>query len=136
MPLVYEYRCSITRNTFESWTRADRVECPYHLDCYGNRIFHFRTKPQSQTWKPHFNISLGRWVNSRQDYLDGLKIAGEEASRHTGLEHNYEPVDYNDRAAVGITDEAYEETKEHDAKIGEKVRRELGDYKYVDATSN
>jgi hypothetical protein len=59
----------------------------------------------------HYNPTVGRYVTGQRDFKDGLKRASESATLRTGTEHNYQPADLNDMAAVGATEEGLEHSK-------------------------
>lgn len=51
---------------------------------------------RSQTFEPHYNHSVGAFVQSRRDFTDALKRGSDEASEVTGVTHNYRPADPRD----------------------------------------
>ncbi len=91
------------------------------------------TRPMQRVWKlgfempmqEHFNQSVGKPISSMRQYRDELKRKSEIASETTGIEHRYVPVDMNDRAALGVTNEGIAESNAHREKIGEKLLPEL-----------
>jgi hypothetical protein len=42
-------------------------------------------------FQPHYNWSVGAYVNNDREYRDELKRAAERNSEATGLTHTYEP---------------------------------------------
>lgn len=79
-----------------------------HVLCF---VFH---KPMRE----HYNPTLGRRVRGQRDFRDGLKRASEAATLRTGTLHDYQPVDLNDEAALGVTEDGREENA--------KMRRDTG----------
>lgn len=53
-------------------------------------------------WKAHFNHSVGKVVNSRQEFKDALSRGSDEASERTGMDHKFVSVEAGD--APGVTD--------------------------------
>ena len=43
------------------------------------------------TFQPHFNHSVGAYVNTDREFRDELKRCSERNSIATGTDHNYEP---------------------------------------------
>lgn len=114
MPL-FEYLCDSCGH-FQSLTRGDRQRCP---NCGATSRRRFAFNPKSP-FQDHYNMSVGRYVHNETDFRDGLKKASETQTLRTGLEHHYEPIDYRDRDACGITDEhiaALDETKRREAAV-------------------
>jgi putative FmdB family regulatory protein len=111
---IYEYLCDACGTRFETMTRGDRARCAGCGAQGARRRFSFR---QQSTFPDHFNQAVGAHVTNERDFKDRLKKAGEEASIRTGIDHVYEPIDYSDRAACGITDD-------HIARLEETKRRE------------
>lgn len=44
----------------------------------------------------HYNATVGKEVSDMKGFKDDLKRKSEEATLRTGIEHNYEPIDYSD----------------------------------------
>jgi len=57
------------------------------------------------SFQPHYNTSVGRWVNTYNEFRDALKEKSDEASARTGIEANYVPVDMADQSAFGVNDD-------------------------------
>ena len=96
----YSYRCDSCGEVLSS-QRGDRVPCP-RCGLTASRRFSFR---QQTSFREHFNNSTGTYVTNQRQFRDDLKRGAEEATRKTGVFHDYEPVDYADREKFGITDE-------------------------------
>jgi hypothetical protein len=41
--------------------------------------------------RPHFNYSVGRYINNDREFRDALKRRGEQNSLATGLDTDYQP---------------------------------------------
>lgn len=128
MPL-YEYKCP-EGHKFESEIRADKIYCTEHV-VGAQRVWSWRMPKEISNFQPHFNLALGKWVNSKREFEDGLKLASQAASISTGVEHNYQTIYPSDIDQVGISSEAVEECKEHDAKVGQLERLKAGDNEYL-----
>lgn len=107
---IYAFRCRECGRTSES-IRRDVLPC----NCGGvlRRDFRFAFKPPTPA---HFNHSVGAYVTNDRDFRDKLKEKSEEASARFGLDVSFAPIDYHDKASVGVTDEGLYETekKKHD----------------------
>lgn len=100
MPM-YEFKCKQCRLVYTLMSRTD-PKCPRCNAKEAARVFSFNPLTSFQ---PHYNISVGKWVNSEREFKDALKVASANATLRTGIEHNFVPVDARDREAVGATDE-------------------------------
>lgn len=65
----------------------------------------------SRGFTPHYNHSVGKYVNNYQEFKDELSRASESASERLGIEHNFQPIDGTDKSAIGVTDEGMDETR-------------------------
>ena len=104
MPL-YAYRCRECGATRDSLRRDDVRVCP----CGGVSRRDFSSVHLApQSFRPHFNIALGQYVRTDQEFRDGLKRASEHESQVTGCEHSYEPLYPSDTGKdgnrIGVTD--------------------------------
>ena len=75
----------------------------------------------ASSFQPHFNHAVGAPVNNEREFRDKLKKAAEIETEKTGVYHDYQPVDYADRDAFGITDDhlaALEPTLKREADQG------------------
>lgn len=70
----------------------------------------------SPSFTEHYNKSLGMYVPNRKIMDDAFKVASEQATLNTGVEHHFVPKDPYDHEAFGITQEHIEENKEHYSK--------------------
>jgi predicted RNA-binding Zn-ribbon protein involved in translation (DUF1610 family) len=112
---VFEFLCDSCGQIL-SLQRGDRMPCP-NCGLTARRRFSFNRQTMFQD---HYNTSVGKYVTSDQQFRDELKRGSEAATLRTGLEHHYEPVEFADRAAFGITDEhiaALEPTKKREREM-------------------
>ena len=58
-------------------------------DCFGCHVLTLSIG--APVFQPHYNWSLGEYVNNDREYRDHLKRAAERNSQATGLTHEYEP---------------------------------------------
>lgn len=61
-------------------------------DCFGCRVKTINLRNRT-AFQPHFNYSVGDYVDSELAFTDALKRRAEENSIATGTEHNYEMRD-------------------------------------------
>lgn len=61
----------------------------------------------------HYNHSLGTYISNTRQLKDGLARKSEAATLATGIEHTFQPITLNTKAAHGITDEGLYETAKH-----------------------
>lgn len=114
---IYGYRCRECGEERESTRRDDSQPCR----CGGVSRRQFSVNVAGMSFQPHFNHSVGAFVNSSRHFDDVLKRRSEENSLRTGVDHNYTRIDGDEAKsmkAVGATDEGLEHTK--------KVRRDTG----------
>lgn len=123
--MTYEYRCKQCGTVSES----QHYEAPgvtLDLPCAqcGGRQVRIFSRPRiqhSRDCDPHFNQTLGREVGTRREFVSELHRKSDEMSERLGTEHRYEPIDWADRDACGVTDEGTDE-KFH----AERTRKGIG----------
>lgn len=121
----YEYTCAI-HGSFRSDTRADSIKCSYE-DAMGypcnrpaRRVWGFAFKP---IMHGHYNNAVGGYVSSEAQFRSELARASEAASTpHTIIDdvgekheiakpqHNFVPVDWRDKEALGVTNQGLDAT--------------------------
>ena len=71
----------------------------------------------------HYNATVGKEVSDMRGFKDDLKRKSEEATLRTGIEHNYEPIDYQEvRPVVEKTDMVgLEDTNRARVKAGHRT---------------
>lgn len=58
--------------------------------CFGCCVLTLSIQP-TPCFQPHYNYSVGRYVNNDREFRDALKYRAEQNSIATGLTHDYEP---------------------------------------------
>jgi hypothetical protein len=67
------------------------------------------TKPAIKLSMPeHFNDSVGEYVSNERQFNDALKHKSDSMAERLGMNVNYQPIDWSDRKALGVTDEGIE----------------------------
>ena len=107
MPL-YEYRCRNCSLT-ELSTDQDRHTITGCDHCGGTlkRVYSVNVPGPRAVFEPHYNYSVGAYVNSWSDFESKLRCRQDQQVEVTGLEHNYTPIhpaDYKP-ANLGVSDE-------------------------------
>ena len=111
---IYEYQCDACGRTIESLQRGDRHPCECGLSA--SRQFGFRRARPS--FESGYNPSVGRYVSSMGELKSEFARESERQTRELGIEVDIQPIDYSDRAAVGITDADIDRMTEEKAKAG------------------
>lgn len=81
-----------------------------HFDpssCFGCKLQTIYLSPPA--FQPHYNYSVGKWVNSDKEFRDELKRAAEANSIITGTYHNYEPRYPGDTQPLQAADQVLED---------------------------
>jgi hypothetical protein len=73
----------------------------------------------------HFNHSVMEPVSSMRGYTDILKRRSEEAFLHTGIEHDFKPLEWGDAQAFGATNEGIHESNVERSRIGAPLLPEI-----------
>lgn len=122
---TYEYRCPECKNRsqlqmsigeYSLWSQFECVEC--YCGTTMVRVFSFNQKPMMPE---HLNSTTGQVVRSERDFRDQLKRQSEAETVRTGIEHNYVPVDVQDRQTLGVTAEGLDATYNRRRKLGMKT---------------
>lgn len=71
--------------------------CP---DCGANDWGRVYSLSVHRPMADHWNNTTGQVVGSMREFKEQLKRKSEEATLKSGIEHNYEPIDYSDFAHV------------------------------------
>lgn len=118
---IYEYRCSTCGAEFEeSLTIAEYAShtskylCP-DCDVPLSRIFSVSIKT---SMPEHYNHSAGEYVSNERQLRDSFKRQSAMASERTGIEHNFVPVDPQDRKKLGVTAEGLDATYNRRRQLG------------------
>jgi len=67
-------------------------------DCFGCKIKTIQLRSHT-AFQPHFNYSVGRYIQTELEFRDTLKRRAEENTIATGTEHDYEMRDPGELAA-------------------------------------
>lgn len=101
--------CGWTDDEFGDCGIGESIEGPCPLCNSGPRqrivsfAFH-RGMPE------HYNMAVGKHVSNSRHFSDELKRKSEELTIRTGMDYDYQPVDYRDKDACGATDEGLDST--------------------------
>lgn len=123
--MKYEYECPF-HGPFRSDTRGDSHPCIYRIEfdrlCArpSRRVWGFGFKPIIHSY---YNPAVGREISSNAQFRSELARASEAASTpHVEIDdygnshvitkapHNFVPVDWRDKAALGVTNEGLDST--------------------------
>ncbi len=58
-----------------------------------------------RSFQAGYNPFVGQYVSSARQYKDIVKKGSDDASEQTGIEHDYQLVDFHDKEALGIKQE-------------------------------
>lgn len=111
---IFEYICDSCGHRTESMTRGDIHHCGV-CGLTAKRRFSFRV---ASSFQGHFNQAVGSFVSNETEFKDKLKLASEEQSIAQGITVDYQPIDMQDRAACGVSEEGAAVAIEARAKAG------------------
>lgn len=134
---VYQYKCRDCDNrvsaTWDIATYEEMRKRPPICECQTKlpklpegrmkprpmvRVFSFTVKTSMQE---HHNHTTGQMVSSDKQFRDQLKRQSEEATIRTGIEHNFQPVDANDKQTFGVTNEGLDATYNRRKELGMRI---------------
>lgn len=78
-------------------------------NCFGCKIKTIQVQ-SGPVFKPHYNWSVGSYVNNDQEYRDQLKRCAERNSIATGLDHDYEPRYPGETQPIREADQVFDDT--------------------------
>lgn len=109
----YDYKCDHCGFHVELPEGAVK-NCP-HCGMVMRKKFSFSV---GKSFEPHFNHSVGQYVQSEKHMRDILSRQSDVQSERLGVEHRFTYVDPADTKALGVTEEGlYEQARVHsDAK--------------------
>lgn len=126
---IYDYRCpecgfkDSLSLTIDEYSSIEIMEC--NCGTAMVREYSFSIKPMM---KEHMNNTTGQVVSSERQFKDQLKRQSEMATIRTGIEHNFVPVDIQDKATLGVTNEGldatYNRRKQLNMAIPDAIRPE------------
>lgn len=103
--MIYAYRCRSCGVRTDSTERADNLGA---CGCGSVMLRDWAAVQVSpQTFKPHFNHSVGMHVDSARAFDDALKQRAEENTAATGVEHSYAPIYPGDMQRPTADDEIF-----------------------------
>lgn len=111
---LYSFRCDSCGSTSSAWYPMSEGPQPHpHTGCGTfQRVWTVPAQPKS--FQPHFNHSVGRYVNTMAEFNAALARGADEASARTGVEHRYRAADRDAAPDLGVTDNG---TGEQTAKV-------------------
>lgn len=120
MPL-FDYRCPqghLTTDQFHPITESvSAIPCPQCTEL-ARKVLSFPAIRKGL--QPHFNHSVGRYVQSDADLRAAFSEKSDAMSRQTGIDHNYVPLDHQEaREVCGVTDEGLDSTRRRQVDSGE-----------------
>lgn len=93
--MLFEYKCPECGTLEYSNERGDRLE----RECQGchHSLLHRQFAVNlARPMMPHFNATVGKEITSMRGFKDELAKKGEEYTRQTGMEVNYQPLEPGD----------------------------------------
>lgn len=123
---MYEYKCPECGGRRKSHQRGNKLMFKQPCDCgyegFFKRVFGFALKP---IMHEHFNHTVGKPISDMKQMRSELDRASDEATRQTGIEHRFRPVEYGDAAAVGATAEGIHEANVIRSRNGDPLLPEI-----------
>ncbi len=118
--MIFGYKCPVCKQSYVSKERADRLDricvgcghTPLHRDYSGISL----QRPMQE----HYNASVNAVVSSPRGFYDALKRREQEASEYDGLDHDFQPIDISDPAAVGVNGVGLDATQDARRREGLK----------------
>lgn len=121
MPL-YTYACDGCGTQVDTEIRADAGTAPCLVcDPNGNTTTRWQRKWGFSAIPPmreHFNHTLGKPISDMNKFKSELARKSDEASEQTGMEHNYQPLEYGDHKAFDASSEGIYESNVQRSRIG------------------
>lgn len=104
----YEFRCKghATASVFN--TKCEQPPAPSCPQCGATMKRKFTVFAFKEPMPEHFNDSVGEYVTNERSFKDALKHKSDGMSERLGMDVNYQPIDWQDRKSLGVTDEGIE----------------------------
>lgn len=129
----YNYRCRLCGAeqslvmTIDQYTNM--VVPPFCPTCNEPMVRRYFKPATPTTFQPGFNMSLGRYIGSERELRSAFNQLSEEATRRTGIEHNYQPHDPRDTdfaQANGVNEKGLDATAARKRQMGLTDRKTFG----------
>lgn len=122
--MKYEYRCPECdyRVRWDECKNRHVAFCPEHEVQKFKRVFGFS---HVKSMESHFNNTVGKPISSMRQFKSELARKSDEATLRTGIEHNYQPVEWGDKERLGVTGEGIYESNKRRAEIGAPLLPEI-----------
>jgi hypothetical protein len=108
---LYPFRCRSCSYTEDTLTNEPHP-CPH---CSGLMKRTWTTVQFSPSpFQPHYNYSVGAYVNSQQEFNDVLRRKGDAMSERLGMDTSYAPLhpaDFTETKTLGVTEEGLDSTR-------------------------
>jgi hypothetical protein len=82
--------------------------CTNLPSCFGCKIKTLQLQ-SGPVFQPHYNYSVGSYVNTKQDYVDALNRCADRNSEVTGTLHSYEPRYPGDNEPIRSADQVLDD---------------------------
>lgn len=106
---MYSYRCQC--GEVLSTSRHPTIVCSAgHI---ARRVFSFYSPPPKTQFQPHFNHSVGEFVQSKRDFLDKLNRKADIQTEALGYEQKYSMIEPGDVSPPEPVDPPKPQPKEH-----------------------
>jgi len=107
---IYEFKC-VVHGVFQDWRELGETQPPGCPNCGIKMTRKYSLFAPKMGMAPHFNVALGRYVESEADLKDGFKTLSEQQSLKDGIDRSFIPVDPREaKTELGVTDEGLDAT--------------------------
>lgn len=91
---TYAFRCEGCGASPEFYAPISEGPPPHPVcpSCETTALVRIYSIAIPKPYEPHWNKSVGKYVQNDREFRDALKVASEEQSRRTGYDTNYVPV--------------------------------------------
>lgn len=115
---IYEFRCHGCGSKVDKLNDRTPSQCACGDTL--RRNYSVAVPSPRRQWVPHFNHSVGKYVESERAFDEALKRGSEEQSIRTGMDHNYTRIDAQDQAGYGATEEGLYDMAKSSHDLGVK----------------
>lgn len=107
---IYEFKCAV-HGVFQDWRELGDTTPPPCPQCDTPMTRKYSLFAPKMGMQAHFNVALGRYVESEADLKDGFKTLSEQQSEKDGITRSFIPVDPREaKTELGVTDEGLDAT--------------------------